>query len=95
MYNFKNLKKFESYADLIARTDKFDIRNLDLPKEGQVWMVKINTDKYGFDGANNIFMNIKNQFPDVLMFGVPNDTEVCSWDIDFLIEELIKMRDKK
>jgi hypothetical protein len=82
MYNFKNLKKF-------------DICNLDLPKENQVWVIKINVDKYGFDGANDIFMSIKNQYPDVPMFGVTSDVDICSVDIDFLISELEKMRYKK
>ena len=95
MYNFKNLKKFESCADYAARTNKFDICNLELPKENQVWVIKINVDKYGFDGANDIFMKIKNQYPEVPMFGVASDVDICSVDIDFLIEELEKMRYKK
>ena len=95
MYNFKNLKKFESYADYVARTNKFDIYNLDLPKENQVWVIKINVDKYGLDSANDIFMSIKNQYPDVPMFGVASDVDICSVDIDFLIEELEKMRSNK
>ena len=96
MYNFKNLKQFEnSWSNLVARTNKFDIYNLDLPKENQVWVIKINTDKYGFDCANDIFMSIKNQYPDVPMFGVASDIDICPVDINFLIEELEKTRTKK
>lgn len=92
MYNFKNLKKFESYSDYVARTNKFDICNLELPKENQVWVIKIDVDKYGLDGAYDIFMSIKNQYPDVPMFGVTSGIDICSMDINFLIEELEKMR---
>ena len=93
MCNFKNLKQFEdSWSNLVARYDEFEIRTLDLPKENQVWVIKINTDKYGLDGAYDIFMSIKNQYPDVPMFGVTSGIDICSMDINFLIEELEKMR---
>ena len=68
---------------------------LDLPKENQVWVVKFNIDKCGVDIAYEIFESIKKQYPDVPMFGVISDVDICTMDIDFLISELEKMRYKK
>jgi hypothetical protein len=86
---------FDGVSGIVGTYEGIPIEIFDLPKENQVWVIKINVDKYGFDGANDIFMSIKNQYPDVPMFGVTSDVDICSVDIDFLISELEKMRYKK
>ena len=96
MCKFKNLKQFEdSQSNLVTRYDEFEMRTLDLPKENQVWVVKINMDKYGIDVASEIFESIKKQYPDVPMVGIASNIDICTMDIDFLTSELEKMRYKK
>ena len=95
MYNFENLKKFEEIPGIVKVFDGIEISGLDLPKENQVWVVKIDTDRYNFATANDIFNGIKDQFPDVPMFGIPTGVDVYPAIIDSLIKELEDMRNNK
>ena len=95
MYKFENLKKFEEIPGIVKVFDGIEISGLDLPKENQVWVIKIDSDRYGFSTASDIYNGLKEQFPDVPMFGVASGVDICSVDIDFLIKELENMRNKK
>ena len=95
MYNFENLEKFEEIPGIVKVFNGIEISGLDLPKENQVWAIKIDTDRYGFATANDIYNGIKDQFPDVPMFGIATGVDVYPTDIDLLIEELENMRNKK
>ena len=95
MYDFENLKKFEVMPGMVKVFDGIEISGLDLPKENQIWVIKIDTDRYDFATANDIFNGIKNQFPDVSMFGIPTGVDVYPAIIDSLIKELEDMRNNK
>ena len=83
MYNFENLKKFEPYGE---------VEHFDYPKANEVFVVKIDTDKYSLEDANLIYEKIINQLPTgCLVMGLPKGIDLEIWDenmIDAIIREL-------
>ena len=51
MYNFENLKKFEPYGE---------VEHFEYPKANEIFVVKIDTDKYNLEDANIIYEKIIN-----------------------------------
>lgn len=89
MYNFENLKKFEPYGE---------VEHFEYPKANEIFVVKIDTDKYNLEDANIIYEKIINQLPaGCLVMGLPKGVELEIWDkymIDAMIKELEMAKEK-
>jgi hypothetical protein len=74
------------------------IEKLDLPKENQILVIKIDIEKYDIEVAAEIFENIKSMYPeDTKILGLPKDVVLNNLDveeIDAVIEQLEIMKEQ-
>lgn len=76
MYNFENLKQFEPYGE---------VEHFEYPKANEIFVIKIDIDKYNLEDANLIYKRIINQLPtDCLIIGLPKGIDLEIWDEDMI-----------
>ena len=58
---------------------------LDLPKENQILVVKIDFDKYDIETARNIYDSIRSTISeDITMLAIPSDIKLECWSVEDL-----------
>jgi hypothetical protein len=88
MCNFENLKKFEPYGGI-------EVKNLELPKTNEVWVVKFDVNIYELSTAAKIYEDIQNDYPDVPMIGIATGIDMETETIDNMIKYLEQLRDNR
>ncbi len=85
--SFEALKQFEPYADL----DYIDFSS-------HLFVVKVDTDKYGFDTANDIYQTVEKYLPEGSeLIGLPKDIEFGAWsveELDDMIDQLKAIKER-
>lgn len=85
--SFEALKQFEPYADL----DYIDFSS-------HLFVVKVDTDKYGFDTANDIYQTVEKCLPEgSTLIGLPKDIEFGAWsveELDDMIDQLKAIKER-
>ena len=85
--SFEALKQFEPYADLDY-----------VGFSSHLFVVKVDTDKYGFNTANDIYQTVEKCLPEgSTLIGLPKDIEFGAWSIeelDDMIAQLEALKEK-
>ena len=76
---------------VIDNIEKLEIKD----KDTDMVVLSFNPDKTTLDGAFEMYKNISNAFPDHNIIAKLIDCEMEIKDIDYLIEELQKLKEKK